>query len=184
MPGAPPMVGGCVDLNQDGVGDCRQTMLENASFRYDLNSWNADGNVELIWVDQNAFSDLPSGAGKLAAVFTSDSPSSFTSGFGQCVRLSGTVELEIFLNAFIPKDQGAGSVVVQLIFFEQEGCLGQEKSSFMLTEGRTDAWNTVSGKRAVEEGVGAMLVRLTVRKPFTTPRFEALFDNVLIVHAE
>jgi len=180
-PVAPPLVDGCVDLDENGVGDCTETLLKNASFKLDTLDWTADVGATLGWSDSNAYEDLPSGAGLVAStVGARDVDGLVLASATQCVPVAAGTKLEIIANVFIKPGQGEGLAGISIFFFDQASCMGNIKDSFDTSGAATGTWSTLRGVHTVADGVGSMLVRLTASKPYRSESFEAKFDNILV----
>jgi hypothetical protein len=68
----PKLVDGCVDLDDNDVGDCNEGLLQNPGFKQDISSWTEDVGATLSWNEGNASLDLPSGSALVTAEGTAD----------------------------------------------------------------------------------------------------------------
>ncbi|HYQ17317.1 MAG TPA: hypothetical protein VEQ58_16205 [Polyangiaceae bacterium] len=176
----PPLIGGCVDLDQDGVPDCSQSVVQNSSFKLDSASWAALFGATLSWSDANAYDDLPSGVAKVAAFGAIEQDGLASAAAVQCVPISSGTKLAIFASLYIPSGQGEGLGGITLFLYDKADCMGSIKDSFDNSIVSTDSWTTLSGSHVVADGVSSMQVRLTVTKPYRSASFEVRFDNVLV----
>jgi hypothetical protein len=176
----PKLVGGCVDLDDNGVGDCNESLLENPGFKQGVESWTADVGAALSWSDGNASIDLPSGSARVTAEGSVDMDGLVAAAAGQCVPIAEGEELKILANAFIPPDQGEGIAGLSIFFFDKANCMGSIKESFNASGVDTDEWMVLGGAKTVGAGVLSMRVRLMASKPYRSPTFEVQFDNVLV----
>jgi hypothetical protein len=177
----PELVDGCVDLDQNKVGDCSETLVKNAVFATDVDNWNVGVMPLLAWSDQNRAADTPSGSALIS--FESDPVDAdglAESAAAQCVPVSGGKKLVLRANAYIESDQGEGLAGLGVWFYEQDDCSGPALTPFEVIRAETDTWLTLSGSPDVPANATSMVVRLTVSKPQRQEAFEVVFDNVLV----
>ncbi len=179
--GVPALVDGCPDLDLNGKGDCKETLAKNPGFASDTQAWAPGADASLEWSSQNHFQDLPSGSALVTAVGTSDIDGIGLSAVTQCVELASGARMEAFASAFVKGDQGDGAANLSVFFYPQAACIGTLLGAPILeSSSQTGAWQTLSAKQPLPEGTKSALVRLAVTKPYRSPQFVALFDNVLI----
>jgi hypothetical protein len=179
--GLPKLVDGCVDLDQNEVGDCTETLVANAKFENDVGGWLVGTTPALEWSVQNRADDTPSGSAAVA--FTSDAIDAdglAEAAAVQCVPISGGAELELRANAYILPDQGEGLAAFGVWFYERDDCSGQALSPYEINRAEAGAWMTLSGTAKAPTKATSVLVRLAVSKPLRSENFEVLFDNVLV----
>lgn len=177
----PELVDGCVDLDQNKVGDCSETLVTNAVFATDVDGWNVGLTPLLAWSDQNRAADTPSGSALIS--FESDPidmDGVAESAAAQCVPISGSTKLVLRANAYIKPKQGEGLAGLGVWFYEEADCSGTALTPFEVVRAETDTWLTLNGSPDVPANAKSVVVRLTVSKPQRQEAFEVVFDNVLV----
>lgn len=185
--GAPSsLVEGCPDLDENGVGDCEETLAKNAAFASDVSDWEPELDAIVAWNEANATSDHPSGSALVRAegVVESTIPGSALRDVSQCVSVSGKQLVAVYANAFVPTGQDeAGRAEIDVFFFESADCSGSLSASFVTPQpldGGVDRWMSLKAGQVSSDSTRSALVKLAVLKPFKAASFEARFDNVLI----
>lgn len=177
----PPIVDGCPDLDFNGKGDCKETLVTNPNFAADVGGWTAGDDVSLEWSAQNYLGDAPSGSAQITVRGYSDGDGMLQRASSQCVKLGASSQLQLFAHVFFEGDQGAGGPSIGLFFFGNEDCSGPALGvPFQASAARTDAWETLAAQPMVPEGSRSALVRLAVSKPYRTLALTASFDNILL----
>lgn len=176
----PALIDGCVDLDDNGVGDCDETLVQNGDFRTTTDKWSADVVTQITWVARNAHADAPSGAAAVSVVDTADQDGLMQSASTQCVPITAGGALEILVNFFIPSGQGEGLAAVGLFFFEQPDCKGPVKAPAQVSRAETDVWGLLRTTTLAPDTAASMQIRLAVSKPYRVPAFEVVFDNILV----
>jgi hypothetical protein len=179
--GLPQLVDGCVDLDQNEIGDCTETLVSNARFEADVDGWLVGAMPGLMWSDQNRADDVPSGSAAVA--FTSeavDTDGLTQAAAVQCLPISGGAGLELRTNAFILPDQGEGLAALGVWFYERDDCSGQALTPYEINRAEADTWLVLSGTSQAPANATSVLVRLAVGKPLRSKTFTVLFDNVLV----
>lgn len=177
----PGLVDGCVDLDQNAVGDCTETLVTNAVFATDVDGWNVGSTPLLKWSDQNRAADTPSGSALLSfETDPVDMDGLAESAAAQCLPISGGTKLVLRANAYIKPEQGEGLAGLGVWFYEQGDCSGPALTPFVVVRAETDTWLTLSGSSDAPANAASMVVRLTVGKPQRQKAFEVVFDNVLV----
>ncbi len=180
-PTTPPVIDGCVDLDENGVADCQETLADNADFKVDTANWSADLDGVIRWTAQNSYGATPSGSAAVAGVGVLEQDGLGQTASKQCVPVpEGSNSLVALASFFIKPGQGEGLAGVSVFFFEDANCSGSPNGPLSAARGDTDAWTTLQANGPVPVTAASMLVRLTVTKPFRSASFEVLFDNVLI----
>ncbi len=186
-PPAPlPLVDGCVDLDENGVGDCEETLLSNGDFKSDVKGWSADAETDLSWDDQNAAADLASGSA-LLSVKSSAAPGGSGSVLRvakQCVSMTAKQLVTVYANAFVESGQAAaGHAEIDVYFFDAAACAGTYVTSFSTPQpldATTDQWLTLKAGSVSGANTQSALVALALSQPLSAASFSARFDNVLL----
>ena len=186
-PPAPlPLVDGCVDLDENGVGDCQETLLSNGDFKSDVKGWSADADTDLSWDDQNAAADPESGSA-LLSVKTSAAPGGSGSVLRvakQCVPMTAKQLVTVYANAFVESGQAdAGHAEIDVYFFDAAACAGTYVTSFPTPQpldATTDQWLTLKAGSVSGANTQSALVTLALSQPLSAASFSARFDNVLL----
>lgn len=180
------LIDGCADLDENGVGDCRETLAKNASFGADVSDWQPELDAIAAWDEANANQDLPSGSALVRAegVVESTIPGSALRAVSQCVAVGAKQLVTVYANAFVPAGQdGAGRAEIDVFFFESGDCSGSSNKSFVTPQpldGGVDRWLALKAGQVAEDATRSVLVKLAILKPFKAASFEARFDNVLV----
>jgi len=171
------LVDGCADLDTDGVADCDATLVENATFRSDVDGWTALGDAELSWEHENALGDLPSGSAKLSAELPRASAY-------QCVPLDGLKLVIAYANAWVePGDdpEDPPQAELEVTFFQGENCSGVSDGYFTTPRGDdSDAWTTIQAGGLSKDTTQSVSVALVGVKPDSSSKLGVYFDNVML----
>jgi hypothetical protein len=180
------VAGGCPDLDQDGIADCRETLVANPGFDDGVTSWTAAPGGTVSWTSLDGTSNPASGA--IAVTNVDTNPSHVvngwvTGGVSQCIPVSAGSQYEVAVQAELPSGQGSGWAGFILDYYLAAGCAGLPfPFPFLSPEvTTTGSWQTVSGTTTqIPLGVVSVAVRLVVAKPPAQTSLEGLFDNVLV----
>jgi hypothetical protein len=181
-----PTVGGCADLDMNGVGDCKETLVTNADFKTDVASWVADTDTTVTWSPQNAAGDLPSGSALVASTGVIDAQAigAALRAAGQCIPVSGKQLVTAYANAFVDSGQDAqGHAEVDVFFYDTAGCTGTLTSSFSTPQpldASAGVWLTLRAGAVSADTTKSALVKIAISKPFRAASFQAHFDDVLV----
>lgn len=181
-----PLIGGCPDLDGNGVSDCDETLVKNPTFVSDVDLWLPELDATVTWDEKNATSDSPSGSALVRAegVVESTIPGSALRDVGQCIAVDGQQLLTVYANAFVPAGQDeAGQAEVDVFFFDSSDCSGTLNASFVTPQpldGSAGRWIELKAGAVSKDSTRSALVKLAVLKPFKAAAFEAHFDNVLV----
>jgi hypothetical protein len=182
----PPTIDGCLDLDEDRVADCHETLIQNATFKTDVDAWHADAEAELSWDERNAANDLPSGSARLNATGTAtpDAQGVAQRSASQCLEVTGRQLLTVYANALVDSDQpSAGLAQVDVLFFDTANCAGAYLSNFSTPqplEALAGEWLALKAGAVSGPNTKSVLVRLVVSRPLDADSFQANFDNVLL----
>jgi hypothetical protein len=178
--GAAAFADGCVDLDNDGVSDCRESLLENSAFKTDVGHWIAEPGVTIEWDAQDLLGARDSGSAFVTSSGSLDAPGDGIAAVTQCVPVSAGQVMEVAASALIDEGPTRGRAVMILWFFSSAACgVAPEEVYKTPEEFEQGKQLTLRGAKAVDR-TGSMLVRLGVIKPFTVDSFSVRFDNVLI----
>jgi hypothetical protein len=175
------IIDGCPDLDADDKGDCTETLVKNANFAADTQSWDAGDDAFIEWSSVNHFEDLPSGSALVSANGHSDTDGMVQRAATQCLVNDSLAQVQVFASVFVKSGQGEGMASVGMFFYASPDCSGSPSGPPLETPGSApDVWQTLSARQAVPQGTHSALVRLAVSKPFRSVVFKAYFDNILI----
>jgi hypothetical protein len=184
----PPLiatVGGCADLDEDGVADCQESLLTNPSFEADVAHWSADAGASLTWDPRDALGAANSGTALLSAASSAvDTGGSSLLTAGQCITVTGGQIVIAYANALVEDGQDTtGKAAIYVDFYDAAGCGGASGSSFS-TPQPLDAvagtWLTLKAASLTSAATHSARVMLALEKPLQAQSFHARFDNVLI----
>jgi hypothetical protein len=184
----PPIVDGCVDLDRNGIGDCKETLLKNADFSSDVADWTAEMDATLEWDEHDASGEEgTSGSALVSSVGVIDptSDNSVLRAASQCVAVGSMQLVTAYANTFVePGQDQTGRAQIVVFFFDGEGCTGAFTSSFTTpqplgTDG-VGAWLELKAGSVTSLSTKSMLVKLGLSRPSKAASFHARFDNVLV----
>jgi hypothetical protein len=174
--------GGCPDIDQNGVDDCSETLIQNSRFDVDDDDWLAEPLALPSWDARNALPGTSSGSLLIWNQAPVDpAAGSYMVGAHQCLPIDGNAGYEVAVRALIPGAQGAGFAGINLQIFGADACAGSflEAQTVDATD-QVDTWIVVKGAVQTPSAARSMWVRLVVSKPFAQETFGALFDDVLV----
>ena len=184
--GEPGTSESCPDIDGNGVGDCEETLLANANFARDVQSWTAEGGAALAWDAENATLDLPSGSALLTAPNVEGSAAAGGGTFAakQCVKIAGEQLVTVYADVWVGGDQDSKSYgKVEVYFFDSDACVGPYLTNFVTPqplEAMPGAWQLLKAGALSGQNTRSGLVKLALGSPaFVTP-LAARFDNVLL----
>lgn len=183
---AVPTVGGCADLDTNGISDCSETLAKNADFKQDVQAWLAETDVTLTWDPMNAGGNPPSGSALVASIGVIDANATGAAlrAASQCLPVTGKRLVTVYANARVdPGQDPDGHAEVDVFFFDAPGCTGNLASSFSTPQpldAMPGVWLNLKAGSVSGELAQSMLVKLALSKPFRAPSFQARFDNVLV----
>lgn len=180
----PPLVGGCADLDTDGVGDCSVTLVENATFKTDVASWAKVGDSALEWNAKNALADTPSGCAMLSAQGTTDADGAALFRASQCISAEPGQLVIAYANAWVAKNASPAEqsqAELQVSYFDAPDCAGSATGYFVTPPSTAaETWVTVQAGGVTGPNTRAVLVMLVGVKPYRTDELSACFDNVMV----
>ena len=185
---APPIIGGCVDLDRNGTGDCQETLVKNADFKSDVSDWNAELDATIEWDEHDAW---PSGSASGSALVSSvgvidaNNDNSVIRAASQCVAAGSMQLVTAYANAFVDSGQDAtGRAQIIVFFFDGEGCTGAFTNSFTTPQpvdsDGLDQWIELKAGSVTGLATKSVLVKLALSRSYSAASFHARFDNVLV----
>ena len=180
------LIDGCVDLDGNGIADCRETLVENPDFVSDVADWSPELDTTLTWDEENAAADSPSGSALLESTGVIDAN---TAGVAlrvasQCLPVEGRQLVTVYANAVVDAGQDPqGHAEVDVFFFDAEKCAGGFTTSFSTPQpldAMSGAWIDLKAGAVTGVNNQSVLVKLAISKPFRADSCRARFDNVLV----
>ncbi len=185
----PPFVDGCADLDRNGVGDCKETLLKNADFETDISDWTAEQDTLLEWNMHDAWGvEGTSGSALVSSVGVLDpnSDNAVLRAASQCVAVGGMQLVTVYANAFVESGQPdlTGRAQIVVFFFDGDNCTGAFTNSFTTpqpldTDG-IDTWLELKAGSVTGLSTKSILVKLGLSRAYKAESFRARFDNLLV----
>jgi hypothetical protein len=186
----PTLVDGCADLDGDGVSDCAETKIINATFVSDVSSWTREAQLgdpfttSVSWDAGNAWGSVPSGSARVSVSGTVDFNGASLRAATQCLLVQPQELVIVYANANVDVGQDpAGSAEVDVSFFDSSDCSGLSTSTFSTPPpggASPGAWWTLHAGSPSGTATKSALIELGVVKPFRATSMTARFDNVLV----
>jgi hypothetical protein len=171
----------CPDLDENGVEDCTETLVENADFSFGIALWKPEPDVIIRSSQEDGSENSPAGSLSVSSVRTFDSEALVEVGASQCIALPGEGEYAFFAQLFLAEEQESGSARLAALFFESEDCTGEASGSFDTdTVADSGEWIVTGGVAQAPELSASVSIRLMTVKPFQQETLEVLFDDVLL----
>lgn len=174
--GASPS-GACADDDHNGVDDCSESLVQNASFDSNVAPW-----ISGQWNASNAHP--VSGSGSLLVM--NDLPILADVGFNlkaaeQCIQVTGDLTYRVAARVLIPPGQGAGFGGINLWIFANDACKGTFVTGLSpaMTE-TTSTWTQLDAQFKMPTAARSMIVRLAATRPFSQEKLQVLFDDILV----
>lgn len=179
--GGSPDAGTCGDIDLNGVEDCDETLVANASFGQAVAEWTAEANIDQAW----SASDARGKPGSGSIIVTNAKPGQGegwgVAGTGQCLPAAGGEVYEIGARAQIPTGQAQGRATIMLAIFGNDDCQGTFlKSVTPALLAATGDWQVLRGSAKMPPATRSFYVRLAAEKPNAQPSLEVRFDDVLV----
>lgn len=171
----------CGDADKNGVQDCLETVVKNATFHVDAKEWKADPSVVAAWKSDDAFGQANSGS--LSVTFTTgDGSASWSvSSTSQCLPAWQDTQFELAARVLLANGQGTGNAQISLAMFGNDDCAGSFiGSTAPALTALAGSWQTLRTSAKLSAGTRSVMVRLALAKPGTQPSLEARFDDILL----
>jgi hypothetical protein len=174
----------CVDLDQNTVPDCSETVAKNSGFDRDVKGWSPEANGAIEWNALDARGSTGSGTMRVEnrATIVADNGGLVFSGATQCVSIEATRAYDLFVQMYSrgPTITAYASIVGRV--FGSEDCSGAPlRVETSPIQGTIDLWLTLQATVPAVTGAKSLLVELSVGKLSETPGPVSLvFDNVLV----
>jgi hypothetical protein len=171
--------GPCGDIDQNGVQDCQETLVTNATFDANADAWVADFGVNKLWQATDARGKV-SGSVSLTFATSNGGAGWVLAAIGQCLPAWSEQEFEVGGRSFIPAAQSGGRAEISLATFGEDGCQGSFLQSVVpALSAQAGSWQPLHGSAKMPAGTRSVLVRLAAAKPGSQASLEAQFDDIL-----
>jgi len=173
--------GRCVDLNEDGVDDCSQTLVKNSRFDANSDGWTAETLLTATWDARDASGNAGSGSLLLSnTASVAQGPGSLMVGAHQCIPTAPGTTYDVAAQIMIAAGQADGAGGIDVTMYDDDACQANVVSAHTpFWGGSLGQWTTLKGSVWVPGGVHSLLVRLVAIKPFTETELKVLIDDVL-----
>jgi hypothetical protein len=183
--GGGPGASGCPDLDDNGIADCEETIVENPTFDVDVRGWEAEASLARAWDVRDARGDTESGALSTVNELILNETGNTMGGARQCLPAWRDRVYSLATRVLIPEGQGDGKGGINVTFFGAENCadylLSGETPTLAEAAG---AWTVVRAQVKAPPAARSMFVRLVAEKPYSQAAFQVLFDDVLVREKE
>jgi hypothetical protein len=170
----------CPDLDLNGVADCDETLVQNASFDEDAIGWDPEPDAQMRWRSLNASTEANSGSLEVANTFVGESQVNGFSAAFQCVAAVPGRSYHLRANVWISSEQvfaGAGFIAEA---YDGDDCTGAVVATQSAMTIATDAWGLVAQTITVPNMGHSLKLRFGILKPFDATPATVLVDNVLL----
>jgi hypothetical protein len=172
----------CPDLDQNGVQDCKETLVANPGLNVNVASWTpGDGSVGVSRSSADASGMSASGSIAVDDTTVLDADGATTASANQCVAVvdGATYATARYLMPTAQAGQATATLILQ--YYGSADCSGTAVDAYTTPAGgATDAWSRLEGTHTAPAGAHSMLVRLAVTKPSRQATTRASFDDVLV----
>jgi hypothetical protein len=172
-----------IDLDQDDVPDCEQSLLPSGQFNKTLDPWSADGTNRgaVAWSPMDSRGRADSGSMRV----TVSDPEAVTAVYGPttpCVTGALTATSTLVLFYFIPPGQGAGGVTWGARFYADDHCrvLIENRASEVGSNNNVNTWFFMRALLNPPSGTRSMVVSVFAERDTTAGTFVAYFDNIVL----
>jgi len=174
-----PAEGRCPDLDQNGVLDCDETVVKNASFDKDTAGWSLETGAELDWEDHDGWDHDDSGSLGVTNQVVETMDGNALTGARQCIPITGGTVYAFAAQISMPDYAGETVAGIQLNLFDSPGCTGTLLDHPETNWVKGSTWNVVQYTYLTQPTAVSAMVRLVAKKPFRQTPVAVLFDNVL-----
>jgi len=172
-----------IDINTNGVADCKENLLPNGQFKTNLLPWKADGAGQQEWSPMDARGSSSSGSIKVTNFYQSPDNGS-VAGSIVCIPASAQTTYHAYADYLIPTGQPiAGAAAYEIVAYSQADC----STGFIVNMPLPDLGNVVGtwSRGAITFTTPAntrgLWVRLDAVKQAGNQSIVVHFDNVLLV---
>jgi hypothetical protein len=171
-----------VDLDNNGVLDCTETLAANTNFNVSAAGWTAEFGISLAWSPIDA-SGSAQASGSLAVDFTAmPGAGSVQAAASQCAQVRPGSGYELLVQTMLaPNQSTSGQAGAGLWFYASADCtgpIGSVQQGPIVSPG--GAWQTLKMTTPqVPAGANSVALRLIIMKQGTQGPLTWLFDNVL-----
>lgn len=171
----------CGDADKNGVQDCLETVVKNATFHVDAKDWKADPSVVAAWKADDAFGQANSGSISVTVTTGDGSANWSVSATNQCLPAWQDTQFELAARVLLASGQGAGNAQISLAMFGNDDCAGSFLGSTTpVLTAQAGSWQALHTSAKLAAGTRSVMVRLALAKPGTQPSLEARFDDILL----
>lgn len=174
-----------IDLDQNGVSDCVENLVQNGQFAFGLEGWSAGEGFEIALAD-DANGSAQSGAIQVTNTLTSEGFNGMLRGPAQCVSLAETTSHVFSAQAFIPSGQGVSGLFGAVFVAEFEDAACTLRNNHGITQQPvvfTDSWQRAQMQLVTTAGVASALVGVGVSKSPSDPDPGTVIFDDFLVHA-
>lgn len=172
-----------IDINTNGVADCKENLLPNSQFKSQLAPWKLDGWAEHAWSSMDAKGSGSSGSIRITNVY--DSPTNGSvAGSMICIPGSANTTYTASADYFIPAGQPiGGSTAYEIVAYSGAGCTEEFLINIPLADigDVVGSWSRGSVTFTTPANTKALWIRLEAVKKAGNLPFTVHFDNVLLV---
>ena len=184
--GSCPGLDSSVDVNQNGVPDCLENLLQNGQFPTDTAPWfSIDGRATITFssIDERGF------PGSGSAIVVDTVPATTVNGgsiASECIPTIAGTQYGAYTRYFMPSGQPGGdsgaATWITVDVFADDACSMPVSTISGGSLGTTkDQWTTYSRQIMGGWTAGSLRIELGVLKGPTASDVQATFDNVLLV---
>jgi hypothetical protein len=169
----------CPDLDGNGVLDCDETLVKNASFDEDATGWSLETGSELAWEDKDGWDHDDSGSLGVTNQVVETIEGNALTGARQCFPVSGGTVYTFAVQISMPDYAGDTKAGMQLNLFDNAACAGNLLDHPTTNWVKGSAWNVAQITYLTPPKAKSAMLRLVAMKPFRQTPVAVLFDNVL-----
>ena len=176
--GATSGKGDCPDLDRNGIPDCQETLIKNATFERDDSEWQLESPLVSAWDED--------GSGARAGSLRITNADTFRlSTATQCVRIQGGERYLMSAETSVEAAPDSGFSQLHARFYDSRNCSGNASGFGVSGQvGLDRRWTTLSGLLSAPVGSQSLLIRLLVARRSPEDAVSARFDNVLLRHID
>jgi len=169
----------CPDLDGNGVLDCDETLVENASFQKDAKGWSKETGSDLAWEDKDGWDHDDSGSLGVTNQVVEAMEGNSLMGVRQCFPVSGGAVYTFAVQISIPDYAGETKAGMQINLFDSADCAGTVLDHPTTNWVKGSSWNVAQITYLSPPAAKSAMLRLVAMKPFRQTPVAVLFDNVL-----